>query len=124
MVITQSRSRLSKTGSRYVDYRKKKQYESGSNPTMTKIGERRAKSVRVRGANKKYRLMITEQANVVMKDKKVVKAKVLNVEESPANKQYVRRNVITKGAVIETDKGKARVTSRPGQDGTVNAVLV
>jgi small subunit ribosomal protein S8e len=31
---------------------------------------------------------------------------------------------VTKGAVIETGEGRARVTSRPGQTGQVNAVLV
>ncbi|RLF79472.1 30S ribosomal protein S8e, partial [Thermococci archaeon] len=42
----------------------------------------------------------------------------------PANRQYVRRNIITKGAIIQTEIGKAIVTSRPGQDGVVNAVLI
>ena len=37
---------------------------------------------------------------------------------------YVRQNIITKGAVIMTDAGKARVTSRPGQSGSINAVLI
>ena len=36
----------------------------------------------------------------------------------------VRRNILTKGAIIETDAGKAKITNRPGQEGTVNAVLV
>jgi small subunit ribosomal protein S8e len=31
--------------------------------------------------------------------------------------------VITKGAEIETNLGLARVTSRPGGDGVINAVL-
>ncbi|MBW3022802.1 30S ribosomal protein S8e, partial [Candidatus Woesearchaeota archaeon] len=52
------------------------------------------------------------------------KAKIKTVADSPANKHYVRRNIITKGAIVETDKGKAKITSRPGQDGTVNAVLI
>ena len=34
------------------------------------------------------------------------------------------RGIITKGALIETELGKAIVTSRPGQDGVVNALLV
>ncbi|MFB6184110.1 MAG: 30S ribosomal protein S8e, partial [Haloarculaceae archaeon] len=44
--------------------------------------------------------------------------------ENPSNPNYARRNIITKGAIIETSEGRARVTSRPGQDGQVNAVLV
>ena len=46
------------------------------------------------------------------------------VVENPANRHFVRRNIMTKGTVIETEKGKARITSRPGQDGTINAVLI
>ncbi|MFH1511592.1 MAG: 30S ribosomal protein S8e, partial [Candidatus Woesearchaeota archaeon] len=33
-------------------------------------------------------------------------------------------NIITKGTIVDTDKGKVRITSRPGQDGTLNGVLV
>ncbi|HJJ40868.1 MAG TPA: 30S ribosomal protein S8e, partial [Methanocorpusculum sp.] len=33
-------------------------------------------------------------------------------------------NLMTKGAVISTDLGKARIVSRPGQDGVINAVLI
>ena len=43
--------------------------------------------------------------------------------ENPANPNYVRRNLLTKGAIIKTELGNARILSRPGQDGTINAVL-
>jgi len=46
------------------------------------------------------------------------------VEANPANINYVRRNLLTKGAIITTDLGRARIVSRPGQDGVVNAVLI
>jgi small subunit ribosomal protein S8e len=55
---------------------------------------------------------------------RVIKSKIKTVKENPANPHYVRMNIITKGAVIETDAGLARVTSRPGQHGVVNAVLI
>ncbi|MEM2724980.1 MAG: 30S ribosomal protein S8e, partial [Candidatus Nezhaarchaeales archaeon] len=55
---------------------------------------------------------------------KVYKLKILRVKENPASVDYSRRGVITRGAVIETEKGLAKVTSRPGQDGVVNAVLL
>ncbi len=41
-----------------------------------------------------------------------------------ANVDYNRRGVITKGAEIETALGMAKVTSRPGSDGVINAVLM
>ena len=37
---------------------------------------------------------------------------------------YQRRGVITKGAILETEDGKCKVISRPGQCGIINAVLV
>ena len=53
---------------------------------------------------------------------KVVKIKT--VVDSPANSNYVRRNILTKGTIIDTELGKARITSKPGQDSAVNAVLI
>ena len=58
------------------------------------------------------------------KSKTYKKAKIINEIENPANRNFIRRNILTRGAVVETDAGKARITSRPGQDGVVNAVLV
>ncbi len=52
------------------------------------------------------------------------KVAIETVRENPSNPNYVRRNIITKGSIIKTEIGDARVTSRPGQDGTVNAVLI
>ena len=54
----------------------------------------------------------------------VKKAKILNVAQSPDNPHHARENIVTRGAIIETDLGTARVTSRPGQHGVINAVLV
>ena len=41
----------------------------------------------------------------------------------PAKADYNRRGVITKGTIIRTDKGLAKIVSRPGQDGALNAVV-
>ena len=52
------------------------------------------------------------------------KVKILAVVKNPADRNLDRMKVITKGTIIETELGTAKVTSRPGQDGTVNAVLI
>ena len=71
------------------------------------------------------RVLVAEYANVLnQKDKTYRKSKIKTVTENTANRHYVRRNIITMGSVVETELGKARITSRPGQDGTVNAVLL
>jgi small subunit ribosomal protein S8e len=81
-------------------------------------------SRRIRGNNVQNALKTAEFANVVdPASKKVMRARILQVTKNSANKDYERRGVITKGALLETESGTARVVSRPGQDGTVNAIL-
>ena len=125
MAISQKRSKRKPTGARYKSIYKKKQYELGSDPTLTKVDTKRKKSLRLMGGNKKTRLLSVETVNVLdPKTKKHSVVKIKNVTGNPANRNYIRRNILTKGAVIETDLGKAKVTSRPGQEGTLNAVLI
>ena len=114
------------SGAKYKKPHKKKKYALGRQPTMTKIDDEDARvKIRVRGGNGKSRLLRVKTANVFdPKKKKHSKTEIIQVLENPANRHYVRRNIITKGTVIKTKAGKAKVTSRPGQDGVVNAVLV
>ncbi len=69
-------------------------------------------------------MLAVNHANVSDNFGKTTKVEILRVIKNPANVDYDRRGVITKGAIIETPLGTARVTSRPGQDGNVNAILV
>jgi len=126
MAISQKKSQRKPTGGRYKKgFRKKKQNELGRLPSLTKVGAIRKTTIRGLGGNKKERIYATESVNLFdPKTKKCIKAKILTVKESPANMNYIRRNIMTKGSTIETDKGMAKITSRPGQDGTVNAVLI
>ena len=126
MAQTQLRSLRKPTGGRYKNvYKKKKAYELGRDPAFTNIGKKRKKYVRTMGNHRKVRLLAIDTANLYdPKTKKYEKATIKNVVENPANRHFIRRNILTKGAVIETDKGKARITSKPGQSGTVNAVLI
>ena len=119
------RSGRKSTGGKANTSRKKKKSERGSSFLETRIGEKKAKTERVMGGNIKIRLLSMNKANVTDPEtKKTRVAKIVSVKENPANPHYIRRNIITKGAVIETDVGPARVTSRPNQTGVINAVLV
>lgn len=103
----------------------KRKFERGSFPTETTLGEIRKKISRRRGGNVKIRLLSVNQANVSkLSTGKTEKTEILRVIRNPANVDYNRRGVITKGTIIETPLGTARVTSRPGQNGLVNAVLI
>jgi len=124
-MITQGRPKRNARGARYKHYRKKKLYDKGSEPTLTKIGKVHLRKVRGKGGHQKSKILVAEIANVFdPKTKKYEKSAIKSVTENPANRHFIRRNIITKSAVIITEKGKARVTSRPGQDGTINAVLI
>lgn len=89
---------------------------------MTKIeDETRVRTNRTKGGSTKTRVIQTNKVNLI-KGKKAVVAEIESVVENPANRHFVRRNILTKGTIIETNKGKARITNSPGQDGIVNAV--
>ncbi len=104
--------------------------EKGGNPTLTVLSdeERRSKVVG-RGFTTKVKERRAKFASIAdAKTKKVQKAEILNVEENNANRLFVRRNIITKGAVIKIkfagSERLAEVTSKPGQQGQVQAVLL
>lgn len=120
---SQFRSRRKASGGRYKDIRKKKLREVGRDPLYTLIGKKKVNLYRGTGGNIKNSLVGAEEANV-FDGSKHKKVKILSVVENKANRHFVRRNVITKGAVIKTEIGNARVVNRPGQEGFINAVLV
>ena len=125
MAISHEKVRRKPSGARRKTSHKKKFYELGSDPTFTKMEPLRKKVIRTRGNHLKVRLLSTDMANVLdPKSKSYKMLKIKSVVGNPANRNFIRRNIITKGALIDTEMGKARVTSRPGQEGTVNAVLV
>lgn len=124
-MIIQSRPKQNAAGARYHASRSKRLYEKGNDPTLTRIGTKKRVSDRIVGGSRKLRLLREDIANVLdKKTKKYVKAKIKTVLENPANRHFIRRNIMTKGTVIETDLGKAVVTNRPGQEGVINAVLI
>ncbi len=113
------------TGGRTRAFRGRRGYERDGYPIETLLGQETVFNVRTRGGGSKNVLRIAEHANVLDPSSKAVsRSKILSVNANPTNRDYQRRKVITKGAIIQTEAGVARVSSRPGQDGVVNAVLV
>lgn len=117
------RSLRKRTGGRLRPSRDRRKHELGSEPTETQVGETKLKTVDARGTGEKIRALQADTASVATDDG-TVSAEIEDVIENPADPNYARRNIVTRGAIIETSAGRARVTSRPGQDGQVNAVLV
>lgn len=118
------RSGRKPTGGFLNKLRKKRRSDRGSKFLETKIGEKRLKLKRTKGGGAKARLLADNSVNVSDNKGRIVKMKILSVADNPSNPNYVRRNVLTKGAVVKTDLGTVKITSRPSQDGVINGVLV
>lgn len=113
------------SGGRKRAARKKRRFERGGFPTEPTLGERKLKVVRRRGGRLKTRVFDDDHVNVSDPSTgKTERMEILRVTRNPANVDYNRRGVITKGTIIETERGTARITSRPGQQGLINATLM
>lgn len=112
------------TGGRRHPLRIRRKYETDRFPNEPINGAQITVTRNVRGKNTKTALKAVDFVNLSTGDAKVKKTKILKVLENATNNDYQRRGIITKGAILETQEGKCRVVSRPGQSGTVNAVLV
>jgi len=125
MARSQLTSKRKASGGIKVSARSKRKQELAGYQANTKLSDKiKAKIKRVLGGNNKNKILSTNQINVTDKKGKTQKTEILNVIENAANPHLVRRNIITKGAVVETKLGKARVTSRPGQEGSINGKLL
>jgi len=114
-----------KTGGMRKPHHKKKKYEMGGVWVRTKVGEEKQLTSKTRGGRIKCKLGSAQFVNLTDKDtKKCVRSKITGIISNTANPHYVRRGFLTAGAVVSTDHGNARITSRPGQDGSLNAVLL
>ena len=114
------------TGGRIKLNRKKRRFQRGSTPLLTEVGKEKKLVRRCRGGNIKVKLASTEFVNIAdTKNKKYKsKIKIIDVIENPASPHYVRRGILTKGAIVMTEIGKVKITSRPSQDGVVNGVVL
>ena len=125
MAEWQGKSNRKATGGRYILSRGKRKFEISREKQNTRLGAESRKTYRGMGGSHKTGLMVAKFANVInKKDNVVKKVKILSVVSNPADPNYVQRNIMNKSAVVSTELGNAVITSRPGQDGAVNAVLL
>ena len=117
-------SRRKSSGGRRVSSRGKRSTEISSEKQFALIGEPKRKIYRKTGGNTLVRVLSENRCTINGKDGKSATAKITNVIQNDANSNYIRRNILTKGAVVETDKGQVKITSRPGHDGVLNGVVL
>ncbi len=112
------------TGGRRKPLRIRRKYETDRYPNEPINGAQVTVTRRVRGNNKKTALKSIDFVNLATGEAKVKKSKILKVLENSTNNDYKRRGIITKGAILETQEGRCKVISKPGQNGIVNAILL
>jgi small subunit ribosomal protein S8e len=113
------------TGGKVNQVRKKKKYMRGSIPLLTVLGDPKNKVVKALGGQKKVKLISVDYVNLTdQKTKKANKVKIIGIVEHRDNPHYTRRGIITKGSIVRTESGLAKITSRPSQHGIVNGILI
>ncbi len=112
------------TGGRRHPLRVRRKYEIDRYPNEPLIGQAVNVTRKVRGKNQKTALKTIDFVNLAIPNSKVKRSKIVKVLENPTNSDYQRRGVITKGAILETEDGKCKVVSKPGQHGAVNAIII
>ncbi len=112
------------TGGRRILLRVRRKYEIDRYPNEPIYGAQVTVTRRIRGNNKKTALKSIDFVNLATGEAKVKKSKIIKVLDNATNNDYKRRGIITKGAILETQEGKCRVISKPGQNGIVNAILL
>ena len=120
-----SGSTIKGTGGRRGRRTDKKLRYVGGAFTATKVGKEDKKHLRhARGNVYKIKLRSAHFINVLGKDGKMKKVALRTVLETPDNRHHARQNIMTKGAIVDTEAGKVKVTNRVGQDGVVNGRLL
>ena len=113
------------TGGRRHPLRIRRKYEMDRYPNEALArDEQITVTRRTRGGHSKTALKTVFAVNLSGAGEKTIRTRILKVLDNPTNNDYKRRGVITRGALLDTEKGTCRVVSRPGQDGSVNAILV
>ena len=125
MVQYSDRSKRKVSGGKFHAAHKKRKNRLGRIPIETKIGEERKKIVRTRGGNIKIKAYSMDQINVTdIKTNRTTRVSIKGLDINTASIDYQRRSILTKGAIVETKLGKVKVTSRPGQTGQLNGILL
>jgi small subunit ribosomal protein S8e len=113
------------TGGKYHKFSKRKLHSLRGITRKVKLKETKNKILRTQGGHKKTVLLTANYANIMNpKTRKAKKSKILNVLETPSDRFLARQNILVKSAIIQTELGKARITNRPSQEGSVQAILL
>ena len=113
------------TGGLIKHTRSRRSDEKDSFSVDTLLGDHSIRVKNSRGGNIKVSLVSDNSVNVIDKsNNSIKKVAITRVLKNPSNRDYERRRVITRGAILDTELGKVRVLSRPGQSGIIDGILI
>ncbi|CAN6487266.1 unnamed protein product [Victoria cruziana] len=93
------------TGGKKKAWRKKRKYELGRQPAMTKLSSNKTvRRVRVRGGNVKWRALRLDSGNYSWGSEAISrKTRILEVVYNASNNELVRTQTLVKSAVVQVD---------------------
>jgi len=104
-----SRHKRRSTGGRMPVHQKKRKFEMGRQPAMTKLGQKRVRPVRSRGGNYKFRALRIDAGNFSWGSEAVTrKTRVLDVVYNATNNELVRTKTIVKNCIVMIDSNPFR----------------
>ena len=112
------------TGGKRHPLKSRRKFQIDRYPNEALIGEQLTVTRKTRGNNRKTSIKTANVVNISLGNGKIKNSELIKVLENQTNNDYQRRGVITKGAIVETKDGKCKIVSRPGQDGTLNGILI
>jgi small subunit ribosomal protein S8e len=104
-----SRHKRRATGGRMPIHQKKRKFEMGRQPTMTKLGPKRVRPLRTRGGNLKFRALKIDGGNFSWGSESVSrKTRVLDVVYNATNNELVRTKTLVKNCIVLIDANPLR----------------
>lgn len=103
-IARDSRHKHRKTGGRRNIHQKKRKFEMGRPPAMTKLGVKRVRPVRCRGGNMKYRALRLDSGNYAWGSENCTrKVRILDVVYNATSNELVRTKTLLKNTVVQID---------------------
>ena len=104
-----SRHKRRATGGRMPIHKKKRKFEMGRVPTMTKLGAKKCINVRGRGNNVKRRALRADNGNFAWgSESMAAKTRVLDTVYNATNNELVRTKTLVKNAIVLIDANPFR----------------
>eukprot|EP00747_Dinoflagellata_sp_TGD_P086964 gnl/TRDRNA2_/TRDRNA2_163483_c0_seq19.p2 gnl/TRDRNA2_/TRDRNA2_163483_c0~~gnl/TRDRNA2_/TRDRNA2_163483_c0_seq19.p2 ORF type:complete len:210 (-),score=66.09 gnl/TRDRNA2_/TRDRNA2_163483_c0_seq19:69-698(-) len=99
-----SRHKHRATGGRVNVHQKKRKFEMGRPPAMTKLGQKRVHPVRCRGGNMKYRAMRLQDGTYAWGSENCAKkVRILDVVYNATSNELVRTKTLLKNTIVQVD---------------------